>query len=182
MNNQDPIAGTTNPYAPPSATVGDITSSTAQEPASRLIRLLAVIVDGIIVSLLIYGPLFTLGGLSNMMRASQSGTPNFFEMFAGPAGVGALVGAIVAAAINYVLVKRNSQTIAKKLFGIKVVRADGSHAPIGRIFALRNLPFWIAGLIPFINVIVSLVDSLMIFGEKKQCLHDRVADTIVVKA
>ncbi len=182
MNDPNPISGASNPYAPPTAAVGDISSPGEQERAGRGTRLGAAIIDGIIIMVFIYGPMLLLGGLSNIAAAAQSGSTNPFAIFSGVAGIGALIGAIAVAAINYVLVKRNSQTIAKKMLGIKVVRSDGSEATVGRIFALRNLPFWIASLIPFVNMIVPLVDSLMIFGEKQQCLHDRVADTIVVKA
>jgi len=38
------------------------------------------------------------------------------------------------------------------------------------------------GLIPVIGYIFGLVDSLLIFGEPRQCLHDKFADTIVIKA
>ena len=36
--------------------------------------------------------------------------------------------------------------------------------------------------IPFIGVFYVLVDCLLIFRESHQCLHDNIADTIVVKA
>ncbi|MCB1623847.1 MAG: RDD family protein [Pseudomonadales bacterium] len=182
MNDPNPISGTSNPYAPPSAAVGDITSPGLLEKASRLTRLGAALIDGIAGLVLVYGPLIALGGLGNAMASAQSGSANPFAIFQGAAGVGAIIGFVVFAAINFVLVQRNSQTIGKKLLNIKVVRTDGSHATLGRIFAMRNLPFWIASVIPFVNLIVGLVDPLMIFGSEQKCLHDRVADTIVVKA
>ena len=73
---------------------------------------------------------------------------------------------------------RNSQSIAKKLLGIKVVRADGSHASFSRIFWLRNVVNTLLSIVP----LYSIVDSLFIFSESYQCLHDKLADTIVVKA
>jgi uncharacterized RDD family membrane protein YckC len=59
-----------------------------------------------------------------------------------------------------------------------VVRTDGTPVSLGRIFLLRNVVNGLLGFIP----LYSLVDVLFIFGERRQCLHDRLADTIVVKA
>jgi uncharacterized RDD family membrane protein YckC len=89
-----------------------------------------------------------------------------------------LVGAIAWAWITLLLVSRYGQTMAKRLLEIKVVRSDGSQASLGRIFWLRNVVNRLLGVIP----LYSLVDVLWIFGEKRQCLHDLIADTIVVKA
>jgi uncharacterized RDD family membrane protein YckC len=64
------------------------------------------------------------------------------------------------------------------MIGIKVVRSDGSKASLGRIFWLRNFVNGLLGIIPFYQ----LIDILFIFGDQRQCLHDKIADTIVVKA
>jgi uncharacterized RDD family membrane protein YckC len=72
---------------------------------------------------------------------------------------------------------RNGQSIAKKLLKIKVVRSDGSRASLGRIFWLRNVVNGLLSIIPAYGI----VDVLFIFGESRQCLHDKIADTIVIK-
>jgi uncharacterized RDD family membrane protein YckC len=72
-------------------------------------------------------------------------------------------------------------TIGKKMIGIKVIRKDGSQASLGRIFWLRNVVnLIIAMFLPVIYYYV--IDPLFIFGERQQCLHDLIADTIVVNA
>jgi len=59
-----------------------------------------------------------------------------------------------------------------------VVRSDGSPVSLGRIFWLRNFVNGLLGIIgPY-----QLVDWLFIFGESRQCLHDKLADTIVIRA
>ena len=77
---------------------------------------------------------------------------------------------------------KNGQTIGKKLLSIKVVRSDGSRASLARIFWLRNIVNAIPGAIPLLGNLYVLADHLFIFGEKRQCLHDKIADTIVVRA
>jgi uncharacterized RDD family membrane protein YckC len=63
------------------------------------------------------------------------------------------------------------------------VRSDGSAAGIGRIVLLRLAPIWLMTLIPVVGVIMAgLVDPLLIFRQSRKCLHDTIADTIVVKA
>jgi len=86
------------------------------------------------------------------------------------------------AVITIVFVARYGQSIGKRICGIKVVRTDGSKASFWRIFLLRNLVNGIPSLIPIVSTIYFLVDSLMIFSESRQCLHDKIASTIVVKA
>ena len=56
--------------------------------------------------------------------------------------------------------------------------ADGSPASLGRLIWLRNVVNGLISIIP----LYGLVDMLFIFGESRQCLHDKIADTIVVKA
>jgi uncharacterized RDD family membrane protein YckC len=94
------------------------------------------------------------------------------------AGTLLLIGFIAWIWLTILYVARNGQTIAKKIVGIKVVRSDGSKASLGRIFWLRNVVNSLIGIIP----LYTIIDLLFIFGEQRQCLHDKIADTIVVKA
>lgn len=167
---------TSNPYAPPRAAVGDVADPTAAaEPASRLIRLGAVIVDGLIIAALIYLPLFAGGSGWSLFGTDAQLDPS---ASAGVWVMLALAGLIIVAWLNILFVSRNGQSIAKKLMGIKVVRADGSKATLGRIFWIRNVVNGILNIVP----LWWFVDSLVIFGERRQCLHDKIADTIVVRA
>lgn len=182
MNNPNPGS---NPYAAPTAAVSDIEASGAVEPAGRGTRLGAYLLDTLIVLLFVYVPFFALGGtgyFQQMMAAQaqdgQIADPSgYMAAFAGLA-----VGAIAWIIITIILVVRNRQTIGKKILGIKVTRADSSTVSIGRLFWLRNFVPGLLMAIPLIGYVVLLVDALMIFGEKRQCLHDRIADTIVIKA
>lgn len=169
-----------NVYAPPKAPVADIDPAEGLVLAGRGMRLLAVIIDGIITMIFVYVPLLLSGDLKEASaRAMQTQDPMaIYSGFVGAGGFMALIGFAIWCAITYVLVQRNGQTIAKKLLNIKVVRSDGSKASVGRIFWLRNVVNALLGIIPFYG----LVDALFIFGERRQCLHDKIADTIVVNA
>jgi uncharacterized RDD family membrane protein YckC len=68
------------------------------------------------------------------------------------------------------------------MLGIKIVRNDGSRAGLGRIFWLRMFVPGLVGAIPLVGGLFGLIDPLFIFGEEKRCLHDLIADTIVVTA
>lgn len=164
-----------NPYAPPTAAVADVGSGTGPgELAERASRLGAVIVDTLIL-LVVYLPAMIIGFRH---FDPQRGLRNFVNG-------GALVSGcmlLVLVVITCILVAQNGQTIGKRLIGIKVVRSNGDKASFWRIFLLRNVVNAIPSLIPFVSYVYGLVDSLFIFSESRQCLHDKIADTIVVKA
>jgi uncharacterized RDD family membrane protein YckC len=166
-----------NPYAPPKAEVGDADDGSSQvELAGRGERLGAAILDSIIGGVLV--ALALLIGMDWNAAAAGNWQAAFNPIGLGIAGI----GFIVYVAITIYLVNKNGQTMAKKMLGIKVVRSDGSRASLGRIFWLRNVVNAIPGAIPYIGNVYSLVDSLFIFNDQRQCIHDKIADTIVVKA
>lgn len=167
----------TNPYAPPRAVVQDIAASSGQlTPADRGTRLGASILDGLIFGVLVYLPfvLAMVMGAGLAPLASEDEVPQIF----GVAGLIALAGFGVWLWLTITYMKRNGQSIAKKLLGIKVVRVDGSTASLGRIIWMRNVLNWFISIVP----LYGLLDSLFIFGESRQCLHDKIADTIVINA
>jgi len=165
---------TANPYAPPKGAVRDVDSGDSSEPADRIIRLAAVILDGIIAGVMIYVPaLVVLGATGSLADAAQPS-----DSAIAIAGGLALIGGIAWLWLTILYVARNGQTIAKKIVGIKVVRTDGSKASLGRIWWLRNFVNGLLGIIP----LYTLIDVLFIFGEQRQCVHDKIADTIVVRA
>jgi uncharacterized RDD family membrane protein YckC len=161
---------TTNAYAPPRAVVDDVAVAGAiGDPADRGTRLGANILDGIIFVAMAYLPL-----LLTVFAAEEDGGEVLAMIGAGLT----LVGFIVWCWLTIKYVQANGQSIAKKLMNIKVVRSDGTRASLGRIFWRRNVVNTVLSIIP----LYQLLDALFIFGETRQCLHDKLADTIVVKA
>lgn len=167
----------TNPYAPPQAAVRDIADpSLTSIAADRGTRLGAAILDGFIFMLMVYMPFGAGVAAAGAGRPQEN--PEAITAALRVAFILALIGFAAWSAIMIVLLKRNGQSIGKKATGIKIVRSDGSAASLSRLVWLRGIVNWIISIIPFYFVI----DALFIFGESRQCLHDKIADTVVVKA
>jgi len=172
----------TNPYAPPRATVRDVADPGAKSVlADRGTRLGAAVLDSIAFLTMVYGPLLAFGVMTAFASSPFASTSPNAQAAGGLLTMGlgaALVGFAVWCTITVRFLLRNSQSIGKKILGIKVVRSNGAPVSFSRLFWLRNFLVWIVSLIPLFGI----VDSLFIFGESRQCLHDKIADTIVVVA
>ncbi len=166
-----------NPYQAPSAHVEDLEADVDEmELAGRGTRLGAVMID----SLIFMVPLL-FAMLPMLFFAAKRGTEGF--------GVGAIIsiavgllGVLAIFVIDLVMLHRTGQTIGKRLLNVKIVRTDGSRAGLTRIFFLRLFVPGLIGGIPFVGAIFSLVDPLFIFQESRRCVHDLIADTMVVMA
>lgn len=165
-----------NPYAAPTSRLADLAPEGVPEKASRGVRLGAVLLDTVPVAILAIIAAILIPAMG------KSATPG--EISPGAAVVIAVMGLLVLgyAVYQLVLLHRNGQTFGKKMLGIKIVRNDGSRAGLGRIFWMRMFLPGLIGAIPFVGSLFSLIDPLFIFGEEKRCLHDLIADTIVITA
>jgi uncharacterized RDD family membrane protein YckC len=174
---------TPNAYAPPKAAVADVVVGGENVVlANRGARLGAFLLDLAIGYAIFLIPLIVSGALAGFSGAlMRNDMGAVAAVFFGVGGLMIVALSIVWCVVTIILVARNGQTIGKKMVGIKVVRKDGSQASLGRIFWLRNVVnVIIAAFLPFIYYYV--IDPLFIFGERQQCLHDLIADTIVVNA
>jgi uncharacterized RDD family membrane protein YckC len=169
-----------NAYAPPKAAVADVYQGDEQVLAGRGARLGAALLDGIILMAVVYTPMVLTGSLGDaILEAERSSNPfAFYGVFVTGGGLIGIVLWIGWCVITFRLVAKNGQNIGKKLLNIKVVRSDGSRATVARIFWLRNVVNTLLSILP----LYFLIDVLFIFGERRQCLHDKIADTIVVNA
>jgi uncharacterized RDD family membrane protein YckC len=169
---------TQNPFAPPLARVSEPVTGDSLVEATRGSRLAAAILDG-----LIPGAVAAVLGICGAVAIPALGHDSsgglgaaivFFALFAV-----LIVGWLV---VTGVMVYRYSQTIGKRIMGIRVVRTDGSRAAFGRILGLRVGVMMVLGFIPLLGPLVGLIDSLLIFRDSSKCLHDDIADTRVVTA
>jgi len=163
------MSDTGNPFAPPQAEVADVGVS-GLVLAKRGNRLLAAIADTAIQ----VGALVLVNLLLPWSLFDQNAD-------AGRIVLNLLVSIAVFAALQGTLLVRRGQTLGKILLGVRIVRPDGSRAGAARLLGLRYLLGFVIAMIPIIGVIYGLVDSLLIFRESRRCLHDQIADTIVVQ-
>ncbi|MCL2161459.1 MAG: RDD family protein [Betaproteobacteria bacterium] len=113
-------------------------------------------------------------------------------------------------AINFPLLRKHGQTLGKYVFKVRIVHSDGMPAGVWQILLRRYLLTPIVlliimfGLIFIIGILMGLaslegsnevgafigmhfyfmvlVDILPIFRASRKCLHDTLADTVVVRA
>jgi uncharacterized RDD family membrane protein YckC len=134
--------------------------------ASFMRRLAACILDQIFVNIIVY-PLAFLGGLA------------FGVMGGRDSGIASLIGMLVALIVMWIYyitipVKMNGRTFGKKILDIRVQRLDGRKLTTGTMFIREVIGKFISGLILMIGYLIAL-------GDERRALHDRMADTIVVK-
>ncbi len=163
-----------NPYRPPEAPVGERMVPGEVVPAARSQRLVAAIVDGIIVMVIVAPMLYLFGFYDGITQGQQAG---FI------AQLGALVLTLVVwLVLNYRFLARNGQTIGKKLQNIRIVDLDGNVPDLAGLILRRYAVFQAMALVPVIGNFLILIDILFIFSRSKRCLHDHLAKTRVVNA
>ncbi|MDD9937923.1 MAG: RDD family protein [Myxococcales bacterium] len=94
-------------------------------------------------------------------------------------GAALLLGVL---AVNLIWLHRYGQTIGKRLIGVRIVAKDGTRIGAPGIVFKRILFPMAVGMIPVLGTFFVIADPLFIFGPGRQCLHDMIADTIVVAA
>ena len=170
-----------NRFAPPKAELAE-PGTFADGPvlAGRGQRFVAVVLDGILMCLIVW-PLFLAFGGSLFMGFTPGTPPDFNGLMMKMVGAG-MPGYIVAALVQGASLHAFGGTLGKKLMGLRIVRTDGSRAGFVRLFFGRGAAAVLPGFIPLLGGLYVLVDLLLIFRDSRQCLHDQIADTIVVTA
>lgn len=93
----------------------------------------------------------------------------------------ALLGFALFLLAHGYLLARHGQTIGKRLMGLRIVHRDGGPATLLQLVGLRYGLSWVVAVIPGIGALFVLIDGLLIFRPSRKCLHDSIAETIVVK-
>ena len=168
----------TNPYAAPAAVVDDVPGyvegDLESRKASRGKRLGAALLD-VVMNVVWAAPILIGVMMAGGVRAGiKSSGPMLGLMVLG------LILLLALIVITCVLVHRDGQTIGKRLLNIAMVRSNGDRMGLARYIFLRLLPISVLGAVPWVGQFAGLVDVLLIFGTQRRCLHDLIADTIVI--
>jgi uncharacterized RDD family membrane protein YckC len=160
-------------YAPPRAAVNDVPEATdGLVLGSRGQRLLAAVID-VMVSLAAF---FLARAVTPWDPFAE--TRDYFSLsLRDPA-----MGFVLFLLLNGYLLATQGRTIGKRLIGLRIVRSDGSPVSFGRMIGLRYGVFSLLNVLPALGQLVGIVDSLCIFRASRRCLHDELADTVVIKA
>lgn len=158
--------------------------------AERGARLLAASIDELIVLGAFLPMLF--GAVPSLVKLASGGdiltdpelpdtSTILSAMLTGPGTTITVVALLVWCGVTAWLVATHGQSIGKRLVGIKVVRTDGSPASFGRIFLLRNVVSGLPNLLPWLGWLYMFADPLLIYQDSRRCIHDLIADTIVIR-
>ncbi|MBS0522694.1 MAG: RDD family protein [Proteobacteria bacterium] len=146
-------------------------------PAGFWIRLVALLIDG-----LILGVLFAVVGgiLAAVVGLDIEDPENITDaeaMAAGGFGIGLAVILILAAWLYEAILTSSARgaTWGKQAMGLRVLRADGVRLSFGRATARYFSKAIVTPLLPlFIGYLLAA------FTRRKQALHDFMADTVVL--
>jgi uncharacterized RDD family membrane protein YckC len=154
----------------------DITLATSGQ------RFLAVLFDAVI-SVMVGGgaAFFATLIMASHLNASKEGGAQAVSIVLALYFLLVAIPCLGYAGYNVYLLKKNGQTLGKKIMCIKITNMDGSSASLNRIIFMRGLPLGIVSIIPIIGAIIFIVDICFIFREDGRTLHDRIAGTIVIK-
>jgi uncharacterized RDD family membrane protein YckC len=161
---------TLNPFAAPRAELEGGVALAEQQLADRGTRLVAVLLDSVVaLPLVILGVVVAVVGKGNDTVVAI--------------GIGVVVLAALALVVyQIVLLSTRGQTLGKRWMKVKIVALDGTNPGFVKAVLLRAFVNGLIGGVPYLGMIYSLVDILMIFREDRRCIHDLIAGTRVVVA
>ncbi|KKT73727.1 MAG: RDD domain protein [Candidatus Nomurabacteria bacterium GW2011_GWA1_46_11] len=164
--------------APAPAVAANPSGSNNYNYASFGRRLVAAFVDGIIVQIVSVVIVFPIGvflGVGvGLVAGSSEGAVGLAQFLGGMMGF--VVGTVVSILYYVLLIGSRGQTLGKMALGIKVVRIETGSVP-GYVTAfLREM------VGKFVSTISLLVGFFwMLWDDKKQTFHDKIAGTVVVR-
>jgi uncharacterized RDD family membrane protein YckC len=164
FGNSQPFRETGNPYQAPAL---GYSSRKQHQLASRGKRFLGALVDSLFL-MLGAAPGFVLM-IATIDSNEELSTVALFVM---------LGGMLIVGIINWVMITNSGQSIAKRMLGMQIVKADTGELP-GFLHGVV-LRSWVPAAINQACSFFSLIDALWIFGEECRCLHDLIAQTVVI--
>ncbi len=160
-----------NPFKSPAAVHESRPATGREYLASRGTRFWAQLLDGLIVAWFMVPIGLMTGYIGRAWEASTTETIQY-----------AVASHTLYLLLNGYLLATRGQSVGKRLLHIQIVDyTSGKLLPFGRLLAMRLLPVWIVGVIPFVGDWLRLLDVLLITGGRRRCLHDLIAGSKVVE-
>jgi uncharacterized RDD family membrane protein YckC len=161
-------------FAPPRAHVEDVESAAGGiQLATRGTRLGAAVIDVVVAM----AAMWLLSLVTPWNPFDNQGFTWWQPQFVNPA-----LGFVIFMAVNGWLLATRGQTVGKLLLKIRIARPDGTPASPGRVLGLRYGVSSLINIFPIAGQVWGFIDALSIFRRSRRCLHDSIADTIVLKA
>jgi uncharacterized RDD family membrane protein YckC len=171
-----------NPYASPTTTPvgsrGYAARIDRRQFASRGKRFIGMWVDNLIyVAAVAPGfIMLSMAGDDAPRGRGNGGDADYLAIL----GLLVFLGGLLAVAIaNCIMISQSGQSLAKKLLGMKIVKADGE--PPGFVSGVLLRAFLPGVLGAFFGGLFAFADAVAIFGEDRRCIHDHFAGTYVVE-
>jgi uncharacterized RDD family membrane protein YckC len=171
---------------------------TAKDPslAEWWQRLLARIIDGLVMSVLIiplWIPVFS--SLVNKLRninnqyagntnspAAQAAISHVIGQFFGEIFLVAIAALVIAVAYDWLQHGLWGQTLGKRALGTMVVTADTRSKISAGAAGGRAAVYVLPPLVPIVGGLFALLNELwLLWDQQRQCLHDKAAHTVVIK-
>ena len=179
-----------NPYTPPVNQVEDPPIQSAV-PSSHNYATLGARFLGRLIDVLIMIPLGLVIGsgyalVSPPKFIAVEKASDLFSMGATGYGYGEALLLVVLSMAAYIGIQwtfwaSTGQSIGKKVMKTQVVNLDGSQASAKTIALKRYAIMSLIGNVPVAGGLVSLIGVLLIFRRDRNCLHDDIAKTRVIK-
>jgi uncharacterized RDD family membrane protein YckC len=161
----EPLAAPRPAPGLPLGVTGAASDVTVLTPAPRGVRLAARTVDRLLIVLCFVAIVAPSVAWASKLR---------FVLGGGLAALATLF------CVQTVMLAVRGQTVGKMALGVRVVRAtDGSNPGFLRAVLMRS---WLSSLLGSVFGVYELVDAAFILRKDRRCVHDLIADTIVVDA
>jgi uncharacterized RDD family membrane protein YckC len=159
-------------------------------------RLLARIIDGLVLSVLIiplWIPVFTslvnkLRNISNQYGgntnspAAQAAISHVTGEFFGELFLVVIAGLAIAVAYDWLQHGLWGRTLGKRALGTMVVNASTRSKVSAGAAGGRAAVYVLPALVPIVGGLFALLNELwLVWDQQRQCLHDKAAQTVVVK-
>ena len=124
---------------------------------------------------------FSDAGMFDGGETSEAEMTRIMENMTGDMVMFGLVGTIIGALYFILMHAGLGRTLGKMVFGIKVIKDDGTPCDFGGAFR-RAVVYPIGGGVPYIGWLVTILNGLWpLWDERHQSLGDKLASTYVVR-